>query len=330
MEVYSLLEKFPRAQILECAKEMVYAQDKIKLYRYVPMQAKRHAKPLLVMFALVNRPYIIDLQPDRSLIRPLLEAGFEVYLIDWGYPDASDAHLTLEDYILRYLDGCVDFIRQTTSQNTLDLLGICQGGTFGLCYSALFPEKINKLVTMITAVDFHTADNTLTELIERMDVEKIIAQYKNMPGWLLNLIFFSLKPAATHWLKYQRMLKEDPFSEKMALFLRMEHWLHDTTDQAGAAFMQYVTQLYQQNKLVRNQFYLNNRLVDLKQITHPVLNIYALHDDIIPPSATQCLGQYICSRDYQHFTFDGGHIGIYSSHKAQQCIPPAISKWLMQ
>jgi len=330
MELSSLFEKFPRAEILECEKEVVYTQDKIKLYHYIPLNPKPQAKPLLIMFALVNRPYVIDIQPNRSLIRPLLEAGFEVYLIDWGYPDASDAHLRLEDYILDYLDHCVDFIRTQSGHDAIDLLGICQGGTFSLCYTALFPEKINKLVTMVTAVDFHTPGNTLYELVAPLDLENIIQHYQNMPGWILNLLFFSLKPSASHWLKYQRMLKEDPQSEKMALFLRMEHWLYDTTDQAGTAFVQYITDMYQHNKLVRNQFYLNDRLVDLKQITHPVLNIFALQDDIIPPSASQCLPQYICSKDYQQLTFDGGHIGIYTSQRAQQQIPPVISKWLMQ
>ena len=277
------------------------------------------------MFALVNRPYILDLQPDRSLIRPLLEAGMDVYLIDWGYPTATDSHLILEDYIYNYLDSCVDFIRDATKQDAIDLLGVCQGGTLSLCYTALFPEKIHKLVTMVTAVDFHTKENTLTALVEHMDVESIIKQYQNMPGYLLNLIFFSLKPSATHWLKYQRMLKEDPDSDKMALFLRMEHWLFDTTDQAGAAFVQYITQLYQQNNLIKNQFYLNNRLVDLQQITHPVFNIFALADDIIPPSASECMPQYIRSKDYHQLTFDGGHIGIYSSQRAQQQIPTCYS-----
>jgi polyhydroxyalkanoate synthase len=329
-DVFNLLAQYPRAQICECEKQVVYTAGKMQLYHYTALGPKLKAPPLLIVFALVNRPYIIDLQADRSLIRPLLEAGLDVYLIDWGYPGLEDADLTLDDYILNYYDQCVDFIRKASQYDAIDLLGICQGGTLSLCYTALFPAKIRKLIPMITAVDFHTSDNTLTALVEHLDVSAMILQYKNLPGSMLNAILFSLKPTAAHWLKYQRMFKEDPNSDKMALFLRMEHWLYDTPDQAGKAFEQYITELYQHNKLIKNQFYINHVLVDLKNITHPVLNIFALRDDIIPPSASECLPQYLGSSDYQQLTFDGGHIGIYTSHKSQQQIPPAIIKWLLQ
>lgn len=329
-ETLHFLAQFPRAQILECEKQLVFEQGKMKLYHYAARSSLIQATPLLVVFALVNRPYIIDLQPDRSLIRPLLEAGIDTYIIDWGYPTLEDADLSLEDYTVHFYDQCVNYIREVSRQPAIDILGICQGGTLSLCYAALFPEKVRKLIPMVTAVDFHTQGNTLTAVAEHIDIPAIMRQYKNMPGWLLNLIFFSLKPNVSHWLKYIRMMKEDPNSEKMALFLRMEYWLYDTADQAGNAFIKYITELYQENKLIKNQFYLNGQLVDLKKITHPVLNIFATLDDIIPPSASQCLSQYIQSKDYQELVFEGGHIGIYTSQKSQECIHPTIINWLRQ
>jgi polyhydroxyalkanoate synthase len=327
-DVINTLAQLPVPEVLECQKEVVYQQDKIKLYRYTPLRSKLKRTPLLITFALVNRPYILDLQPDRSLVRVLLESGIDVYLIDWGYPTRDDHALSLDDYILRYLDQCVDFIRTVSEKKSIDLLGVCQGGTMSLCYTALFPKKIRKLVTMITAVDFHTKDNTLTALIQDLDVDGLTQQWGNMPGCLLNQTFFSLKPLAGHWLKYQRALKEHPHSEKMAHFLRMERWLFDTPDQTGAAFTQYVKQFYQQNLLVRKQFFLGDQIVDLSKITHPVLNIFAAKDEIVPPSASKCLKKYIRSRDYQQLIFAGGHIGIYASRKAQEQIPPQIAQWL--
>lgn len=326
--VTQTLAQLPNPDILECHKEVVYQQDKIKLYRYTPLCARVKRTPLLITFALVNRPYILDLQPDRSLIRHLLNAGIDTYLIDWGYPTLEDKLLRLEDYILRYLDNCVTFITQASKRSAIDLLGICQGGTMSLCYTALFPKKIRKLITMITAVDFHTEDNVLTHLAKQIDVDMLCQQFGNMPGWLLNQGLFSLKPLAHHWLKYQNAFKENPQSEKMAHFLRMEKWIFDTPDQAGSAFKQYVTQLYQQNLLVQKQFYLADQLVDLTKITQPVFNIFAARDEIVPPSASKCLPKYINSKDYQQYIFGGGHIGIYASQKAQQQIPSRIIEWL--
>ena len=329
----NLLQQFshlPKPEITQSAKTVVYQQDKIKLYHYTPLKKNTHAIPLLITFALVNRPYILDLQPDRSLIQALLQVGIDVYLLDWGYPTAEDKELRLEDYILTYLHHSINFIKQRSQQEKINLLGVCQGGTFSLCYSALYPENINKLTTMVTPIDFHTDDNQLTALVKNLDVAALAKQYGNIPGWLLNQMFFSLKSPATHWLKYQKALSTMHDAEKTAHFLRMEQWIFDTPDLAANAFVQYVTQLYQQNALIKGQFYLQNKKVDLKKITMPVFNIYAQQDDIVPASASKCLEQYLSSTQYTSLAFDGGHIGIYASKRAQLEVAPKIVDWLLK
>src|SRR5487761_1991688 len=92
------------------AKEEVYREDKLVLYRFRGDKAPTAKVPILIAYALVNRPYMVDLQDDRSLVRNLLARGEDVYLIDWGYPDPSDRYLTLDDYINGYLDRCVDAV----------------------------------------------------------------------------------------------------------------------------------------------------------------------------------------------------------------------------
>ena len=119
-----------------------YRQDKVVLYHYEPQAPEPLTVPVLICYALVNRPYMADLQEGRSLIQGMLRQGLDVYLIDWGYPDAGDQSLTLDDYINGYLDRCVDFIRRQHGLARINLLGICQGGTFSLCYTALHPQKI--------------------------------------------------------------------------------------------------------------------------------------------------------------------------------------------
>ncbi len=113
-------------------KEAVYEEDKLVLYHYKSRTKKQNNTPVLIVYALVNRPYMADLQEGRSLIQGLLDQGLDIYLIDWGYPDNADRYLTLDDYINGYIDNCVDVIRSTHYLDKINLLGICQGGSFSL------------------------------------------------------------------------------------------------------------------------------------------------------------------------------------------------------
>src|SRR5262250_2065049 len=142
-------------------REEICREDNVVLYRFTPLVERPFRIPILIVYALVNRPYMVDLQEDRSLVRNLLKLGMDVYLIDWGYPSRGDRWLTLDDYIDDYLANCVDVVRERHDLEKINVLGICQGGTFSLCYAALYPEKIKNLITMVTPVDFHVADGLL-------------------------------------------------------------------------------------------------------------------------------------------------------------------------
>ena len=132
-------------------KDVVMTIGKMKLLHYAPtVPARRQVKvPLLITYALVNRQYMLDLQPDRSVIKSFLDAGLDVYMIDWGYPTAEDMYLTLDDHINWYMDDCVDFIRKESKKDKINLLGVCQGGTFSTIYTALHQEKIKNLITLV-------------------------------------------------------------------------------------------------------------------------------------------------------------------------------------
>lgn len=310
-------------------RDPVYREDKLVLYRYQPQVAKPHPIPLLIVYALVNRPYMMDIQEDRSMIRGLLEAGIDVYLIDWGYPDAGDRNLTLADYIHRYIGHCVDFLRERHQQDTINLLGVCQGGALSLCFTSLYPEKICNLVTMVTPIDFHTPDNLLTHLIRYVNVDLLVDSFGNVPGSFLNFAFLSLSPFRLAGQKYVDLV--DILDDATALknFLRMEKWIFDSPDQAGAAFRQFAKDFFQQNKLIRGEVVIGERRVDLAAIVMPVLNVYATQDHLVPPAASKVLKDLCRSRDYSELSFRGGHIGIYVSARAQREIPPAIAAWLI-
>jgi len=310
-------------------REVVYREDKLTLYHYeAPKGLRRNPVPLLVVYALVNRPYMTDIQEDRSTIKNLLATGQDVYLVDWGYPDQADRALTLDDYINGYLDRCVDVIRKRHGQERINILSICQGGTFSLCYTALHPDKVQNLVTMVTPVDFKTPDNMLSNWVQHMDVDLLVDTLGNVPGELLNWTFLSLKPFSLTGQKYVGMVDLLDDEKKVKNFLRMEKWIFDSPDQAGETFRQFIKDFYQHNRLIEGGLEIGGRPVDLKQIRCPVLNVYALQDHLVPPDASKALAGRTGSRDYTELAFPGGHIGIYVSGKAQKEVTPAIGGWL--
>jgi polyhydroxyalkanoate synthase len=311
-------------------KEAIYQKDKMTLYHFKPhvKQTKKAKRPLLIVYALVNRPYMMDLQENRSTIRGLLEAGQDVYLIDWGYPDRADKYLTLDDYINGYIDQCVNILRKRHAVKDIDLLGVCQGGAFSLCYAATHTDKIRKLVTMVTPVDFHTEENMLSHWIKHVDVDLLVDTMGNIPGDLMNWTFLSLKPFELLGQKYLNMVDIMDSEENMKNFMRMEKWIFDSPDQAGEAYRQFIKDFYQENKLIKGEVEIGGRKINLKDVTMPVLNIYARDDHLVPPSASKPLRNYVGTKDYTELSFDGGHIGIYVSGRAQKQVPPSIGEWL--
>ena len=310
------------------AREEVYSEDRIKLYRYTPLVADPHPVPVLVVYALVNRPYIMDLQDGRSLVQGLLKAGLDVYLLDWGYPEEDDKVLTLDDYINRYLDNSVDAVRQQGGAERINLLGVCQGGTFCLCYTALQQQKVANLVTSVTPVDFHTRRDLLSHLARHVDIDLCVDTLGNMPGEYLNWLFLMLKPYRLAGRKYLDALDILDDEDKLATFMRMERWIFDSPDQAGEAFRQFAKDFYQGNKLVKGEVSIGGKRVDLEEITIPVLNIYASNDHLVPLDASKALAGCISSEDYTELELPGGHIGIYVGAAARETLPAAINDWV--
>jgi polyhydroxyalkanoate synthase len=311
-------------------KEEVYRDEKVVLYRYLPQVERPLPVPVLIVYALVNRPYMVDLEKGRSLVDALLKEGLDVYLVDWGYPTRCQRYLTLEDYIAGYVDDCVDQVRKRSRADQVNLLGICQGGVFALCYAALNPGKIKNLVTMVTPVDFHVPDGLLNVWARPFDADLMVDTLGNIPGELLNSAFLMLKPWQLMVQKYVQAFELLDDEESLRSFLRMEKWIFDSPDQVGETFRQFVKELYQGNKLVKGELFIGQDRVDLQNVTMPVLNVYATSDHLVPPSSSKNLDRFVGSSDVTTVPFPGGHIGIYVSSKAQKELAPALTGWLKE
>ncbi len=310
------------------AHETIMSGDGFRLLRYQSAVQTKEKPAVLIVYALVNRPWVLDLEPDRSTIKRLLDLGLDVFLIEWKDPIESDKDRELSDYISRMINECVESVCALRNESRVNLLGVCQGGTFSLCFSALYPQKVKNLITMVTPVDFQTPDNVLSQWVRHVDLDRLVGCYGNVPGAMLNALFIALQPFRLGSKKYLDLVDLADNPDALQTFARMERWIADSPDQAGRAFAQFIGSLYQRNALIKGKLVIDETIVDLKKITCPVLNVYGLADHLVPASASRALADQVSSRDYRELTFDGGHIGIYVSRRAQRQIPAEIAAWL--
>jgi polyhydroxyalkanoate synthase len=324
-------------QVGTAPKELVYHEDKLKLYHFEPLVKKPFEIPLLFSYALVNRWMVADLQEDRSLIRNLLREGIDVYLIEWGDPSRMDRWLTLDDYVNGYLDNCIDFIREQHQLDKINLLGICQGGTLAACYTALHPEKIKNLILTVTPIDFHAdkeeenEDWGLLNVWSRhMDIDAMVDALGNVPAELLNFSFMLVRPMSLNVKKYTDMIDIIDNERQLMNFLRMEKWLNEGPDSAGEVYRQFIRDCFLENKLIKGELMLGDQRVVLANVTVPVLNCFANQDHQVPPKTTRALAKYVGSDDYTELEVPAGHIGFYVSGKSQKMLAPSIAKWLKE
>ncbi len=325
---YETLNQITDIDIATTPKTEVYAEDKLKLYRYNRDTEATHKTPVLIVYALVNTYKMLDIQPDRSYIKNLLDAGLDVYLIDWGYPTKSDKYLSIDDYVSGYINNCVDFIRKKHRIEKLNILSICQGGTLSVIYASLYPSKVKNLVTHVTPIDFSTNDGLLFKWSKDMDFDKLVESNDGLiPGDFLNQGFDMLKPMMKVQ-KQQALSASIDDKDKLLNFLRMEKWISESPDQAGECYRQFMKDLYQQNKLVKGELEIGGKKVNLKNLTANLLNIYATEDHLVPPAATIPLNDLVGSKDKELYSFKGGHIGVFVGSKSQKELAPAVTSWL--
>ena len=318
-------------------RDEVWREDMVRLYRCRPIVDKPRATPILIVYALVGRFQMIDLEAERSLVRKLLGEGFDVYFVDWGLPARAQRWLTIDDYVSGYLNTCVDVIRARSGQDDINVLGICQGGVFTACHAALFPDKVRNLALTVTPIDFHGDKedpqagsgymNQWTRALTSEDIDDLVDAYGGAPGSMVGFAFLMMNPVS-NLTKYTLDLIDVMADDARLLsFLRMERWIADRPDHPGEVLRQWFKDLYQENKLIRNELVLGRRRVDLREITMPVLNIYATGDTIIPVACSKGMGEHFGTRDYTELAVPGGHIGTFVGNKAQKILAPTLADW---
>jgi len=328
----ALMEKAREVKKGATPSEVVYEEDRLKLLHYVSDEPPKYKTPLIFVFALVNRPYILDLLPNKSVVSHFVNAGFDTYLVDWGAPTHADRHLTLDSYINGYLYNVVEHVQERTGCGRVSMLGYCMGGGMASMFTALHPDKVRNLMLLAAGIDFSTREGLLNLWSDAsiFDVDAFVETYGNCPAEFLQGSFLMLKPVGNFLQKPIHLMENLDNDKFLTEFLTMETWLNDNIPVAGEIYREYVKYLYQQNLLVKNELPVGRRVVDLRRITCPVLNIMASRDDLVPPSQSKPFNDYIGSKDKEIMELSAGHIGLAVGSRAQRELWPAAAEWLAE
>jgi len=312
--------------------EVVYTENKLELHRYEPTTTDQHDVPILVVYALINRPSVLDLQRDRSVVRQLLDAGHDVYLVDWNEPSLLDGSLTLDDYVNRYLDNCVDRVRERTDVDAVNVLGYCMGGTMAAIYAALYPGKVNALALLATGLWFDDTGGVLELWGDEAayDPWAVADAFGNVPAEFLAAGFTLMDPVANAVTKYVRLADRLENEDFVRNFARMERWLGDGVDVPGTVYAEFVESIYQENRLCENRLTVGDDRVDLANVDAPVLLLLGEYDNLVPPAASKPFADVVGTDDVTTIEYPTGHVGLAVSRRSHRDVWPEVAEWFVE
>jgi polyhydroxyalkanoate synthase subunit PhaC len=309
--------------------EVIYQGDQVRL-RHYSTDSRGHGTPLLVVYALIKRPFILDLMPGRSLIETLTQCGLDIYLTDWIPPTRDDSWRGFDDYINCELHDVVRAVQKRSGSSEINILGYCFGGVLSLMWTALYPETVKNLVTLATPADANVPDSPLFAVARNLHdaLEPLLEMYGNCPGWFINACFKSMAPVHHAVSKYVDLYRNRQGAEYTEMFRLFERWMDSDVPMTGAIFREVADQLFRRNLLIRSEFRVGDTYVDLKNITCPLLNVIGEYDDVVPPRSSFAIEAVTASRDLGKLQYPAGHVGTAVSGSAQRKLWPHVVEWL--
>lgn len=305
---------------------VMYSENKLKVLKSEP-ENRVYKTPILMIPAMINRHYVLDLSVNNSLAKSLNQAGFVVYMIDWGEATAEDRWDTFTDVFTGKLKRVITKVTRDAGTKP-SVLGYCMGGTMSLIYASCFTEDIKNLVVLTAPIDFSKAGvMSVWTKKQHLDAYKLVDAIGNLPADFVQNGFVSLKPAK-NYRKWETVWKKQDDDRFMDSFLTLENWVNDNVPFPGGIWQEYITWLYQENRLYNGNLQIGSHKANLKNLTVPLLGIVAKDDHIVPIDAAEPLGELAGSKDKTIKHFDGGHVGIIASPKLFPQLSDCIKTWL--
>ena len=341
----SLLDKY-NAEVLrgflemqETPHEVVYRMDDVRLLHYYQLgnngASMKYSIPLVIVYAPVNSYHIMDIRRGRSIVEHFVSAGFDVYLVDWGRQLNNKP--SLSDYV-NYIDKSIEQVKRITHSKQVNILGYSWGGVLSMIYSSIRQENVKNLILQSAHVDFHKDSSILASWFRRLPLDDIVREFDNVDCRFINLALLMRNPTVHSFDAFRfggHMNNGTLFYSQLGLdAMRIAAWMGDTPMIPSGFFRDYIGKLYQQNQLVKNELQVTlssenkPELVDLAQITMPLLNIVDDKDDICTTPAATPINDIATSDDKKLINFPIGHIELSVSSDAHVKLWPQVVKWL--
>jgi len=310
--------------------DVAYSEDKVRLLHFHPTTERQIKTPLVIVYALINRYHILDIHPQKSWVRNLLNQGVDVYLVDWGTPTNTDRYMGFDDYVNGYIDNCVDFITKETGEETVSMQGYCTGGTLATVYAALHPKRLQTLTLTAPVIDGKKDTTVVGNLAKHIDADKLVDTIGNMPPEFMYFVFSVLKPFEQGFEKYVNFFKNIHDKDYVENFIRVEKWLSDTPPIPGELFRQWIKDVYQENLLIQSKMYVGGKQVSLKNIDMPLFTQVAVADHLVSPECSMPIHYAVSSQDKSLQIYTKGHVGMIASSFSQKRVLPEFGQWLKE
>ena len=288
---------------------------------------RRGTRAVLVVPSLINRWEVLDLSPEKSLLRAMAREGLRPYLVDWGTPDSQERRFDLAAYVAR-LERAAAFVAKR-ARRAPAVMGYCMGGTLAVALAARQPRRGSKLALLAAPWDFH-ADKAGHAFL--LSMGPLLAQMADRLGELpvdvLQTLFWSVDP----WLamkKFSRFLGMDPQGESARDFVLLEDWLNEGAPLAGPTARECLLGWYGDNLPGSDHWVVGGKRIVPSKIAKPALVMIPSGDRIVPPLSAAALADP--GRGLKNATrldLPLGHIGMVVSGRAREiCWTPLID-WL--
>jgi len=320
---------------------VVWQDGPARLYDYgAAANVNNDAATVLVVPSLINKSYILDLQPGKSLMRYLARQGLRPLLLDWGAPGEQEKHYDLGDYITGPLQRAFDFAQNTGPSKPM-IIGYCMGGVLALALAARNSGKTGRLAFLATPWDFHAGDfhaggfhagpenqvGGFHHLLaaQQPAIEYFLKSRGVLPVDMIQTMFWALAPTLTTE-KFIRFADQPRSSKQARLFVDLENWLNDGVDLAGPVARDCLIGWYVENRPMRGQWRIDGRIVDARDIRAKTMIVIPAHDHIVPPHSAMALVRVI---NYpEHRVVKNGHIGMVAGSNAEQDLYRPLATWL--
>ncbi|MED5371383.1 MAG: alpha/beta fold hydrolase [Myxococcota bacterium] len=326
----------PRPALGQTPYQVVHVHDKLQLKHYPasvssPAEGSepvdmRPRPPVVLVPSLINRATILDLEPERSLVRGLSEKGHPVYLVDWGTPGPEDAQEDVGYVLESLLHRSIDRACRHAGHSQALLFGYCMGGTLAAMYTALHPDRVAGLSLLNAPFHFEKAGR-FRDFVAHVDVDKAIAKDGLLPVSMMKPAFQLLDPvgAITKFFNIEKASR-DP--KRLRRTLARERWLEENLPLPGAFAQEFISKAYQQDLLFNGGWFIGQREIRLQDITCPVLVCSAERDFIAPAESAEALADLVPHARVERL--DAGHIGVIVGAFGPRHFYPMLDTWMRE